>query len=135
MSNTNIHQRMSRSNVSNAIWTSAWIISLALLVFAPKFLWDFNLPLTISALGLNLFTAYKMIIANKKLLDAMDELQRKIHLNAMAITLGITVVFAAMYGILDDIKLLPFELDNSSILFVMGPTYLLCVIVGTKRYS
>lgn len=131
----NIEQRVTRSNKHNAVWTSAWLLSLIGLTFGTKFLWDYQTSLTLIALIFNLFSGYKMIMANKRLIEVMDELQRRVHLNAMAITLGVSVVFGAIYGLLDDIQLIPFELHHSNILFVMGPTYLLCVLLGMKKYS
>ena len=135
METEKLNQRMVRSNRNIFIWTFSWVVSLAVFAFAPRFVWDFAPVYTLLAAAVNIFLGYKMIIANKLSLEAMDELQRRIHFNAMAITLGVSVVFTAIYSLMEDVKLIQFEPDPNHMLFVMSFCYIICIIIGTRKYS
>ena len=73
------------------IWVLAWVVSTAVLSAGVNNLWD-SLLLTKIGLFINLALGVGMIIANKNLFNYYDELQKKIHFEAMALTLGLTVV-------------------------------------------
>ncbi len=130
-----LEKRMKRSARQLFIWTSGWVLSLALLAFGPKFLWDFATNISLAVIALNLFFGYKMILAHKRHLDDMDEMQRAIQFNAMAISLGVSMVFGAIYGLLDAIKLMDHSPNPSNILFVMGISYGISVFFGYRRYA
>ena len=66
-------------------WTFAWCASTAILSYGVNFLWD-SLIITTTGLIINLAIGVGMIIANKNLFKYYDELQKKIHFEAMAIT-------------------------------------------------
>ena len=57
----------------------------------------------------------------------MDELQRQTHLEAMALTLGITMVLTVIYGALPQAKVLA-STQPANVLFVIGISYILSVI-------
>ena len=77
-------------------WTFAWCASTAILSYGVNFLWD-SLIITTIGLIINLAIGVGMIIANKNLFKYYDELQKKIHFEAMAITLGLTVIVGLAY--------------------------------------
>ena len=60
-------------------------------------------------------------------LKNMDELQRQTHLEAMALTLGITMVLTVIYGALPQANLLT-SVQPANVLFVIGISYILSVI-------
>ena len=134
MNENNLAARTRQSNREIFIWTLSWVVSLAIVAFAPKFVWDFAPTYTLIALVINLFLGYKMIIANKRSLERMDELQRRIHFNAMAISLGVSMVFGAAFGLLEGVRLISFSPNPSGILFVMGISYIISVFVGLRKY-
>ena len=117
-----------------ALWTGLWLVSLALLSFGPKFLWNYNVSISLPVLVVNLFIGFKMIWANKVHLEGLDELQQRIMLEAMAISLGSTMVIGAVYGLLNAIKLISVEPNASGLLFVMGISYMVGMLVSRKRY-
>ncbi|WP_100643114.1 hypothetical protein [Alteromonas facilis] len=133
--NNTLDQRMRKGNRGIFIWTSAWVITLAIVAFGPKFLWDFAPNFSLIAIAINLFMGYRMIIAHKHHLDGMDELQRRIHFNAMAISLGVSMVFGAIYGLLEPVRLISFPPSPSNILFVMGISYIISVFIGIRKYQ
>jgi hypothetical protein len=128
-------QREKASKKSLFIWTLGWLLSLALLAFGPKFIWDFNVAISLGVIALNLFFGYWMIIVNKKHLDGLDELQRQLHLNAMAISLGVSMVFGAVYGLLEPARILESTPNPSNILFVMGLSYLISLVINFRKYQ
>jgi hypothetical protein len=68
-------------------------------------------------------------------LQDLDELQQRIHLEAMALSLGVSMVAGAMFGLLESIKLVSITPNPSSILFVMGITYMIGMVLGTRKYG
>jgi hypothetical protein len=118
-----------------ATWTSAWLVSLALVAFGPKLLWNYDNVFTLCAIFVNLLMGYKMIVANKQHLIDLDELQQRIHFVAMAFSLGISMVFGAVFGLLEAVRLVEFAPNPSSVLFVMGISYSVAMAVAHRKYS
>jgi len=135
-SNTNsICEKNKRNTRSLAVWTSAWLLTLAMVAFGPILLWDFHKMITIVAIGANLLMGYKMIMANKQHLEDLDELQQRIHLVAMALSLGVSMVFGAVFGLLESSRLVEFHPNPSSVLFVMGISYAVGMVLAHRKYS
>ena len=109
------------------IFTGIWVASVALLTFGPKVWWEYHVLTTLLAIALNLLTGSMMLLAFFRHLKSMDELQRQTHLEAMALTLGITMIFTVVYGSLPTAQLLA-DTHPTNILFVMGITYMLAVM-------
>ncbi|MDE0586705.1 MAG: hypothetical protein OSB64_00005, partial [Candidatus Marinimicrobia bacterium] len=97
------------NTVQLGLWTGAWVLTTALAAFGPKLFWEFNTPLTILGVLINLGIGFGMILTNKRYLNGLDELMRKIQLEAMAISLGVGLVCGLSYELLEDIKLITFE--------------------------
>lgn len=133
-SNT-LSQRCRSTQQSLFIWTFGWLVSLAAATFGPQLIWDLNKPLTIIAIAVNLLLGIKMIIANKRFLDGLDELQRKVHLNAMAVSLGVTLVFGAVAGLLEPVGLVQETPNPSNLLFVMSIAYLVSIFINNRKYQ
>ncbi|MBU2114959.1 MAG: hypothetical protein KKE94_14435 [Gammaproteobacteria bacterium] len=132
---TTLAQRNKASTKTLFLWTLGWLLSLALLAFGPKLLWDFNVAISLAVIAVNLVFGYCMIITNKKYLDGLDELQRQLHLNAMAISLGVSVVFGAIYGLLESARLLDATPSPSNILIVMSISYFISLVVNFRKYQ
>lgn len=115
-------------------WTLAWLGTCALMAFGPKFLWNRMLVFTLLAIGLNICVGIGMILANKKYLVEQDELQRKIMLNAMGITLGVALIAGVPYSVMSTYHLIPFNADAAHLLLMMGLTYAASNIYGQWRY-
>lgn len=140
MSNTNsdannICSRTKRNTKSLGIWTGAWLVSLALTAFGPKFFWDYNVLVTLCTIAINLVMGYKMIMANKIHLEGLDELQQRIQLEAMALSLGVSMVFGAVFGLIEGVRLVEFHPNPSSVLFVMGITYGIGMLLAHRKYT
>ena len=130
----NLNSRTATNTQKLALWTGLWLVSLALVAFGPQFLWDYHTAVTTSLIVTNIFMGYKMIIANKEHLEGLDELQQRIHLEAMALSLGCSVVFGAVFGLLEGVKIMQSSPNPSSVLFVTGITYAIGMLIAHRKY-
>jgi len=117
------------------LWTAAWVLSTALMAFGPKLVWDFATVPTIMAVLLNLAIGFGMILANRRHLRGMDEMQQKIFLDAGALTLGVGLVCGVSYDILEDIRLIAFEPAISHLIILMSLTFMVGLIIGNRKYQ
>jgi hypothetical protein len=131
----NFEIRSARNGVRTLIWTLTWTVSIALMAFGPKLIWDFNLVATSMAVIISLLAGYKMILVNKDLLLGLDEMQQKIQLNAMAISLGAGLVLGVTYETFEDIKIITFEPEISHLIIAMTMVYILSIFIGNRRYA
>ncbi len=123
------------NTVQLGLWTGAWVLTTALAAFGPKFFWEFNTPLTILGVLINLGIGFGMVMAFKQHLQGLDEMQHKIQLDAMALSMGIGLVVASSYELLEDIKLITFEPEIPHIIILMALTYMIGVFLGNRRYQ
>ncbi|MFV8281111.1 hypothetical protein ACNKXS_06180 [Christiangramia marina] len=117
-----------------ALWTTLWVTSLAVVVFGNLYLWTGNNTLTTILLIINLLIGVGMIIANIKHLESLDELQRKIHLEAMGLSLGIALILGISYSTMDVTNLINFDAEISHLVIVIGLSYFAGVVIGQYRY-
>jgi len=127
--------RQRKNTVRLRYWTSAWVLSLAFAAFGPKLLWDFNTGLTILGVVINLAVGFGMIVANKQYVQGLDEMHRKIFLDAGALSLGIGLVCGLGYELLEDIKLIAFQPEISHLIILMCLTFLAGLIMGHRKYQ
>jgi len=118
-----------------AAWTWSWVATLAIASFGPKYIWDGHTFLTIFAISVNLANGILMIVANRNFFNNLDELQRKIHLESLALTLGLAVVVGLTYSLLDVTNVIVVDAEISNLVVFIGITYLICVTVNTRRYT
>ena len=79
-------QQQNKSNTTTLkFWTALWVLSMALTNFGPRFIWDFNMTLTVIAVLLNFSLGLKMVVANINHIKGLDEMQQRIQLNSMGI--------------------------------------------------
>jgi hypothetical protein len=131
----NGYQSRIRSNVIRLFyWNGAWAAATALMALGPKFLWNKALVFTLLAVGLDVAVGLGMILANKRYIAELDELQQKVYLNALAITVGVAVIGGVPFSVLNKYNVIPFQADISSLLFLMSLTYVVSVAYGNWRY-
>ena len=124
-----------RKNVMRLFrWNAAWVVATALMAFGPKYLWNRALVFTLLAVGLDVAVGVGMILANKNYLTELDELQRKVQLNSMAITLGVAVVTGVPFSVMDGYRMIPFHADIAYLLILMGLTFGVSNLFVTRRY-
>lgn len=118
-----------------AIWTMLWTSSMALATFGPKFIWDENVMLSVLAVIINALLGVGMILMNIKHINSLDDLQKKIQLDAMGIALGVGVVGGLSYTILDTTNLITQDAEISFLVIFISVTYLISLFIGQKRYK
>ena len=125
-----------RTNVKRLFyWNGAWAAATALMAIGPKFLWHHALLFTLLAVGLDVAVGVGMILANKTYVMQLDELQRKVYLNASAITLGVGLIAGVPLSVMDSFyHLIPSHTDISLLLILMTLAFLVSNLYGTRRY-
>ena len=124
---TSLQAGLKKSTFQLFLATGAWVGSTAIMSFGPSAFWDFDTALTFSAISVNLVAGGFMLYSFFRHLKNMDELQRQTHLEAMALTLGITMVLTVIYGALPKANLLA-GAQPATVLFVIGVSYILSVV-------
>ncbi|OIO62398.1 MAG: hypothetical protein AUJ47_07825 [Candidatus Marinimicrobia bacterium CG1_02_48_14] len=127
--------RLKKNTIRLGYWTLAWVITLALAAFGPKFIWDYATLPGVLALLLNLAAGMGWIFANKKNLSDLDDLQRKIQLEATALSLSVAVVAGLSYELLEDIHLISFQPQISHLVILIAATYAIGLFTGNRRYQ
>lgn len=131
---TSYQSRVRVSVVRLFRWCGAWAATCALLAFGPKFLWNRSLAFTLLATGLNICLGIGAVVANKNYLDELDDLQRRIQLNSLAITVGVAFIAGFPYSVMDSYRVIPFHADVSHLMVLMSLTYGVSNLYGTRRY-
>jgi hypothetical protein len=114
--------------------TLAWVASLALARFGPGLWGDSRPAATWAAVVANLVVGVGWIVAVTRFLRAIDELERKIMLDALAVTLGAGWVVAFGYVVADRADLVPVEADAAALSVFMGVVFLIAIFIGKIRY-
>ena len=126
--------RVNRNTLRLGYCTGAWLVTTALATFGPQFIWHDNTLLTAIAIFINLAIGLATILANKHHLQSLDEMQQKIQLEAMALSLGVGFVCGLSYSLLDQSNLMAADAEISHLILLMGLTYLAGTVIGNRRY-
>jgi hypothetical protein len=129
-----IAARTRRNTVRLAWWTGAWVVTLAIAVFGPEYVWD-SKGISLGAILVNVALGIGMIVANKRHLDGLDELQRKIQLEAMGIALGVALVGGLAYSTLYITDVISGDAEIGFLVMLIGLTYLVSVVIGLRKYK
>ena len=125
---------MIRNTLGLAAWTVAWVASLALAAFGPGIFWNDQPAPTLLAIAFNVAVGVGMLFANKRYLQAQDELQRTIQLQAMAWSLGAGLVGGLAWTLFDRHDLVAFEAEIAHLVVFMAVVYLAGCVAGLLRY-
>ncbi|MGI9825101.1 hypothetical protein [Agromyces sp. Marseille-Q5079] len=117
-----------------AAWTFAWVATLALARFGPIHLWDHDPVIGWIAIAVNLVVGVGWIIAHARYLRGVDDLQRKIMLDAIAVALGVGLVAGFAAAAASNVGLIAFDPDIAVFTALMAAVYIIAVAVGTLRY-
>lgn len=128
-------QRRTKTSVNLMFWSMGWVVSMAITAFGPRFIWDFNTTLSVVFVVINLAVGAGMLLSNRRHLNSLDELERKIMMDAMATTLGVGLVVSLSYELLEDIKLISYEPEIPHVVFVMCFTYMVSIIAGRRKFK
>src|SRR5947209_5893146 len=104
-------------------WNCAWVAATALMAFGPKFFWNKALVFTLLAVGLDIAMGVGMILATKRYVMELDELQHKVYLNALGITVGVGLIVGIPFSVMDTYHVIPFKADVAYLVILMGLTF------------
>ncbi|MFI1965442.1 hypothetical protein ACH429_15235 [Streptomyces pathocidini] len=109
--------------------------TLALAKFGPQLLWD--PPQRVAswaAVAVNLAVGVGWIVAFTRFLHALDELQRKIMQDTLAVTLGVGWVVGFSYVVANTAGLVARDVDIAALPVLMGVVFVIAFFVGKIRY-
>jgi hypothetical protein len=116
------------------LWHGRWAAATLLMAFGPGFLWHRALGLTLLAVGLDVAMGVGMILATKKYVVELDELQRKIFLNALGIAVGVGLIAGVPWTVMDAYHVIHFHANFGFLVILQGLTFLVSLLYGTWRY-
>ncbi|MGE0041025.1 MAG: hypothetical protein AB7H88_16795 [Vicinamibacterales bacterium] len=125
---------VSRNTAILGAWTGAWVATMAVATFGPRYLWDGNQALSLAAILVNLAIGVGVIVANRRHLMGLDELQQRIQLEAMALSLGVGLVAGLAYSNLEVSHLIPGHAEIANLVILMGLTYAAGIFAGLRKY-
>jgi hypothetical protein len=64
----------------------------------------------------------------------LDELQQKVYLNALGITVGVAVIAGVPFSVMGLYHVIPFHAEIWHMLLLMGLTFIVSFLYGTWRY-
>ncbi len=119
-----------RVNLWTLIWTIIWLTA--------EFLFSREVvtagPIIVLLMTAFLAAPIRLIFVYKRFLSEADELSCKIQLEALSLSMGITLVGTVGYGLLVRASLLT-KLEVTPIVMLMVLSYMSAVIAGNRRYS
>jgi hypothetical protein len=131
---TDGHQEAFNATGQLALWTLAWVATLALASFGPSHLWDSQPVASWAAVATNLAVGIGWIVAHARFLRGIDELQRKIMQDALAVTLGVGWVGGFAYVVADAADLIADDADIGAFSALLAVVYMITFVVGQLRY-
>jgi len=126
--------RIRTNGIRFACWSGAWLTATALMGFGPRFLWNQASMFTLLAVGLDVAVGVGLILACKKYVAELDELQQRVYLNALGITVGVAVVAGIPYSVMDRYHVIPFHAEISHLVILMSLTFAVSTVYGSVRY-
>jgi hypothetical protein len=131
---SNLKTQTRKNTLHLAYWTALWLFTTATVTFGSIYVWPGNQLLTLITFVINLGAGVGVIFANIRHLRGLDELQQKIHLNAMGIALGVGVIGGLSYSTLDTTNLIAGDAEISVLVMGIAITYLTAVVAGSRYY-
>lgn len=114
-------------------WSFAWSMTMVLADKAILYEWHSSDLISAIAIVLNAGIGIGMILSYLRHLKSMDELQRKIQLDALAIAMGVALVGSFSYSLMVTAKFIT-DVEVSDIILLMTFTFVVSVTVGHVRY-
>ena len=122
-----------KASVRLALWTLAWTATVALARFGPR-LWDSQPVASWAAVAINLAVGIGWIVAHARYLRGIDELQRKIMQDALAVTLGVGWVGGFAYVVADAADLIARDVEIGVFSALLAGVYMIAILAGNVRY-
>lgn len=128
------YRESNRASAQLVLWTLAWAATLAAARFGPEVVWDERPAASWAAVAVNVLVGITWIVTFARFLRALDDLQRKIMQDALAVTLGVGWVVGFAYAVADAAGLVTRDLDLALFPAMLGVVYMIAFVVGRLRY-
>lgn len=115
------------------LWTLAWSGSMVLVDKAILYSWYSSPAVSVAGVIVNAGLGLGMIWAFLRYLSGIDELQRKIQVDALAIAMGVGLVSSFSYSLLVTAGLVT-DPEVSDIILAMTGTHVAAIPFGQYRY-
>jgi drug/metabolite transporter (DMT)-like permease len=116
------------------VWLFVWSVSWVAASIAIKSGWVTASPLAVTVAVAPTLLGLAMILAFGKFVREADELQLKIHLEALALGFGVGLVGSVAYRLLERAGTVV-DADSADIAALMMVAYAVGVLLGRKRYA
>ena len=123
---------LKNATIANS-WIFAWATSLVVISYASKYDWYSSGLIIATGLLIHVAIGIGMILAFRHFLTEADELQRKVQLDALALSVGVTIVAFSSFSLLAKAGVLP-EMDTTGLIVVMSFAYCAGLLIGWRRY-
>ncbi len=110
--------RTIKSNIRLVCWSFAWTGTMVLADKAELYEWHSSALISILAIVINAGIGIGMIVTFMRFLKKLDELQRKIQLDSLALSMGVGLVGSFSYSLLVTAKLIT-DSEISDIILLM----------------
>jgi hypothetical protein len=129
-----VDERAIKNVIPIAVGTLVWVATLALVRFGHEALWGSNPVIGWIAIVLNVAVGVALIVIHARYLHRVDELQRKIMVDGMALALGVGVVGGFAVGAATSAGLIDFDVNIAYLSTLMAVVYAIGSVIGTIRY-
>ena len=131
---TNYDKRSIRDNLKFVSWVFLWTASSVISQKAKAFgCWEAEW-ITLMSIAVNAALGLLLVHYYRQMLNRMDDLQRKIHLEAISISFGLGLVLSISYTILVTWGYIINE-QVSDIFTLMCISYAAAIVLNTVRYK
>ena len=113
-------------------WTLVWLLTYALATFGPKLLWQSD-ALSLISIGVNAAIGVGVLLALARHLNSVDEMERKVSVDAMSVTLGVGFIAGFSYTLLKAAGLIPFTVEPYHLLSLMALVLVAATMYGVRR--
>lgn len=125
--------RNKKTHIRFLIFTFAWVLTLVLADKAELYEWHSSLLLSMIGIIINTGIGLGMVWSFIQLLKELDELQRKIQLNALAISAGVAIVGGTTFSLLATANII-IDAEATDVILLIALTYMAGTIIGNLRY-
>jgi hypothetical protein len=123
---------LKNASIAN-LWALLWMITLGATVFLSEYQWYSAIWVQSLGLIIHIGMGIGMVLAFKRFIAEADELDRKIQLDALALSVGMTVITFSSYSVLQKFAAIP-HLTPAFLIVIISLTYSVGIIVGKRRF-
>ena len=131
---SNYDKRSIRDNLKFVLWVFVWTASSVISQNAKFYGWWEAEWITLLSIAVNAALGLLLVYYYRQMLNRMDDLQRKIHLEAISISFGLGLVLSISYTILVTWGYIINE-QVSDIFTLMCISYAAAIVLNTVRYK